>query len=84
MLSHWRKYGRDPKVRQAIVVKYNPPQKDGKDLTAAEVGTLIDEKLDPRDISASMIGLAVKGYITIEETEQKILIFTNKNYNKRS
>ncbi len=80
MISHWRKKGRDPKVRQAIMVKYSPPKINEKELTAAEVGSLIDEKLDPRDISAGMIGLAVKGFITIEETEEKILIFTNKDY----
>lgn len=80
MIFHWREKGRDPKVRQAITVQYNPPKINGKELTAAEVGTLIDETLNPRDISASMIGLAVKGYIKIEETKEKILIFTNKDY----
>lgn len=80
VFSQWRKKGRDPKVRDSIMVQYNPPRRDGKDLTPAEVGALIDETLDPRDISASMIGLAVKGYLKIEETEQKILIFTHKDY----
>ncbi len=80
MIMHWRKKGRDPKVRQTIMVRYNPPKINGKELTAAEVGTLIDETLDPKDISASMIGLAVKGYLKIEETEEKILMFTNKDY----
>ncbi len=80
MIMHWRKKGRDPHVRSAIAVQYAPPKINGKELTAAEVGTLIDETLDPKDISASMIGLAVKGYLNIEETEEKVLIFTNKDY----
>ncbi|MDF1543836.1 MAG: DUF2207 domain-containing protein [bacterium] len=80
MFSHWKKKGRDPKVREATVVKYNPPEVNGRELTAAEVGTLIDENLDPRDISATMVGLAVKGYLKIEEVEMKILVFSRKDY----
>jgi uncharacterized membrane protein len=80
MISHWRTKGRDPAVRQAIMVKYKPPKVDGKELTAAEVGTLIDESLHPRDISASMIGLAVKGYLKIEESEEQFLVFSHKDY----
>lgn len=80
MISHWRKKGRDPKTGRAITVQYSPPKIGDRELTPAEVGTLIDETLDPKDISASMIGLAVKGYIKIEETEEKILVFTNKDY----
>ncbi len=80
MLMHWRNKGRDPETGRAITVQYNPPKIGDRELTPAEVGALIDESLDPRDISASMIGLAVKGYISIEETEEKVLIFTNKDY----
>lgn len=34
---------------------------------AGEVGVLIDDRADLRDISAMVIGLAVKGYLIIEE-----------------
>ena len=67
MFFRWRGRGRDPKVRQSVVVKYEPPSSNGRQLTAAEVGTLIDEKLDQRDITAAIIGLAVKGYLRISE-----------------
>ena len=80
VLSRWRNKGRDPKVRESLMVMYTPPVADNKELTAAEVGTLIDETMNPRDISASMIGLAVKGYLKIEEIEHKVLIFTSKDY----
>ncbi len=50
-----------------IVVHYEPP--DG--LSPAEVGTLIDEKVDLRDISATIIDLAARGYLQIEEVGKK-------------
>ncbi len=67
MLFHWRRRGKDPRVREAVTVMYEPPKHNGKPLSAAEVGSLIDERFDPRDLTASIVGLAVKGYLRIEE-----------------
>jgi uncharacterized membrane protein len=80
MFLLWRKKGRDPKVRESITVMYEPPKFDDKPLTPGEVGTLVDEKLDPRDITSTILGLAVKGYIKIEETKEEGLIFDKKDY----
>jgi hypothetical protein len=80
MTTLWYRRGRDPKVRQAITVMYEPPKHDNKILTPAEVGALIDEKLDPRDITSTIVGLAVKGYVKIEETKKEGLIFDSNNY----
>ncbi|HXX36134.1 MAG TPA: DUF2207 domain-containing protein [Thermodesulfobacteriota bacterium] len=80
MFVLWYQKGRDPKVRESVAVMYEPPKFDNKPLTAGEVGTLIDEKLDPRDITSTMVGLAVKGYITIEETKKEGLIFDSRDY----
>jgi uncharacterized membrane protein len=80
MLNLWNKRGRDPKVREAITVRYEPPQYGGKPLIPAEVGTLIDEKLDSRDITSTIVGLAVKGYIKIEETKTEGIIFNAVDY----
>ncbi len=55
--NQWYRKGRDPKVREAITVMYEPPKFDNQPLTPAEVGTLIDEKLDPRDITSTIVGL---------------------------
>lgn len=66
----WWNIGRDPEAGQTITVAYNPPD----DLTPAELGTLIDECVDMRDISASIIDLAVRRYINIKpEVEQGFL-----------
>ena len=80
MFHLWSRKGRDPKVRESVTVMYEPPQFDHKPLIPAEVGTLIDEKLDPRDITSTIAGLAVKGYIQIEETKKEGLVFDKTDY----
>lgn len=80
MITSWNRKGRDPKVREAVTVMYSPPQVHGKELIPAEIGALIDETMDPRDISASIIGLAAKGFLKIEEIEDKILFIKRNDY----
>lgn len=82
MLRQWWRKGRDPKVQEAIAVMYEPPNVGGRPLTPAETGVIIDERIDTRDITSSVIGLAVKGYISIEEKEEEqfLGLFTTKDY----
>jgi len=61
----WRRNGRDPR-RQPVVVRYEPPGA----LTPAEVGTLVDNSPDMRDITATVVDLAVRGFIKIKGTEE--------------
>jgi hypothetical protein len=46
-------------------INFSPPS----DLRPGEVGTLIDERIDPVDVTATIIDLAVRGHITIIEQE---------------
>ena len=62
MFRLWWTKGRDPRLRP-IAAQYEPPDK----LTPGEVGTLIDNSVDMRDITASIVDLAVRGYLVIEE-----------------
>jgi hypothetical protein len=62
MLKRYFEYGRDPKVEQSIMVEYEPI----KELKPAEMGVLIDEKVDERDIIATIVDFAVRGYIKIK------------------
>ncbi len=62
MFYRWYTRGRDPRLRP-IAAQYEPPDK----LTPGEAGTLVDESVDMRDITASIVDLAVRGYIVIEE-----------------
>jgi uncharacterized membrane protein len=80
MINLWYRRGKDPKVRESVTVMYEPPKFNNKTLAPAEVGAIIDEKLDPRDITSTIVGLAVKGYIKIEETKKEGLIFDSLNY----
>jgi uncharacterized membrane protein len=80
MISLWKAKGRDPGVREAVTVKYEPPRYKNVPLTAGEVGALVDEKLDPRDITSTIVGLAVKGYIRIEEQKTEGLILDSTDY----
>jgi uncharacterized membrane protein len=63
----WRKTGRDPKGRGTIIAEFDPP--DGTE--PAVVGTLVDERVDLKDITATIIDLAVRGYVLIEELPKK-------------
>ena len=58
----WWKKGRDPKPG-SIAPNFTPPRGVGP----AEAGVLIDDKFDPRDLSAGILGLAVKGHLVIHE-----------------
>jgi hypothetical protein len=80
MFILWRRRGRDPKTRESVTVQYDPPKFENRPLTPAEVGTLIDENFDPRDITSTIVGLGVKGYLRIEETKKEGLLFDSTDY----
>ncbi|MDR3746906.1 MAG: DUF2207 domain-containing protein [Acidobacteriota bacterium] len=63
MFFFWWTKGRDPKPDISVAPRYEPP----KGMTPAEVGTLIDDAVHPRDITATLVDLGVKGYLKIEE-----------------
>ncbi len=76
MFTLWRRVGRDPDPGISETVQYEPPES----LRPGEVGTLIDESVGMRDITATIIDLAVRGYLTIEETETKNLFVIGRSY----
>jgi uncharacterized membrane protein len=69
MLWLWWTRGRDPE-QDVITVQYEPPDK----LTPAECGTLVDNEAAMRDITATIVDLAVKGYLTIEQKDEEHLL----------
>lgn len=66
MLRLWHRKGRDPR-QGALMVEYEPPP----GLTPPEVGTLVDHKAQMHDITSTLVDLAVRGYVRIEEVEPK-------------
>lgn len=69
MFIAWYRLGRDPR-RLPVAVQYEPS--DG--LTPAEAGTLLDYSADMRDITATVVDLAVRGFLRIEEAEKAQLL----------
>lgn len=62
----WKKYGKDPEINRTIVAKYEPPEK----MEPALVGLLVDQKFGVKEITATVIDLAVRGYLRIREGEK--------------
>ncbi len=54
-------------AHEAVVVEFEAPDK----LRPAELGVLMDEKADTLDITATIIDLANRGFLTIKELEKK-------------
>ncbi len=76
MFALWWLKGRDPDPGVSVAPMYEPPA----GISPAEAGTLLDDTIHPRDITSTIVDLAVRGYIKIEETAEKTLVFTHKDY----
>ena len=62
----YRRLGRDPDPGVSQMVQYEPPS----GLTPGEVGTLIDERADLPDITATVVHLAIRRHLTIRQEER--------------
>ncbi|MGZ4787172.1 MAG: DUF2207 domain-containing protein [Terriglobales bacterium] len=61
----------------SIVPRYDPPAR----LTPAEVGLLVDDSLDPRDVTGTIIDLAVRKYVRLEQcTPDEGVEFTGQDF----
>lgn len=86
IFSRWKKSGRDLwynmvhpfdanakeevmplRAHETIVVEFDPPEK----LRPAEIGVLMDERADTLDVTATIVDLAGRGYLTIKELKKK-------------
>src|ERR1700674_5531670 len=78
MFYLWWTRGRDPRLRP-IAAQYEPPDQ----LTPGEAGTLVDNSADMRDITATIVDLAVRGYLVIEEHQKDRMLglVHDKDYN---
>jgi uncharacterized membrane protein YgcG len=76
MFGLWLWRGRDPDPGMSVAPMYEPPLK----MTPAECGTLVQDSLLPRDISATLVDLAVKGYIKIEDKTTEGFLTKHRDY----
>ena len=70
----WQKRGRDPK-EGSIEVQFEPV----KGASPAELGTLVDNTANMQDITATLVDLAVRGFIRIEEITKSQLLGLGKS-----
>ncbi len=62
-------------AHETIVVEYESPDK----LRPAEIGALLDERADTLDVTATLVDLANRGYLTVTE-EKKKWLFGSTDY----
>lgn len=55
--------------RRPVAVRFTPPD----DVTPGMMGTIFDKSADTIDVSATIVDLAVRGFLTIEKTKRGIL-----------
>lgn len=67
----------DPRSKKPVVPWYEPPA----NLAPIAIGTLIDKRVDSADLTAQIISLAERGYLTISRIEKTTLkIFHDVDY----
>jgi len=69
LVSIWYRSGRDPRGRSTIIAEYEPPQ----GLQPTLVGSLVDERVDNRDLTAGIIFIAEQGFLKIKRLEKQDL-----------
>lgn len=70
----WFKYGRDPKSNFPIIAEFESPD----NLTPLEISLILNEAASRNDaMTATIINLAVKGYLKIEKIDKKMFFFSN-------
>jgi len=72
----WYTRGRDPEGRATVVTQFMPPE----GVSPAVAGIVYNERIEPRELSAEIVRLAVEGHIRIHQLEERALIFTKTDY----
>ncbi|NMB84326.1 DUF2207 domain-containing protein [Candidatus Roizmanbacteria bacterium] len=79
IIIKWWKTGRDPKPSTGEArAWFEAPKVGSRSMTPVEVGALVDESVDLRDISALIVDLARRGYLMIEERKKNDFYFVKK------
>jgi len=76
MFRLWWMHGRDPKGRGTLITEYDPPS----DLTPMEVAALVHSTIGTNTLSAEIVSLAARGYLSIERVEIPGVIFDSHDY----
>lgn len=75
-VGYWLRY-RDPKSKNPVVAWYEPPF----NLPPITLGTLLDKQTDSQDITAQILSLANRGYLSLERIDSnRILVMHSVDY----
>jgi uncharacterized membrane protein len=74
-ISTWMRYGQDPTTPASYPI-WNAPD----NLSAASINYIFKEGYNQKSFTASLIDLAIKGYLKIEEQEDKGFFTNSKSY----
>ena len=66
LFNLWWKKGKDFRIKKTVIAQYEPPE----NLRPALVSFLIKQRSSEKEISATLIDLAVKGYLKIKEIKE--------------
>lgn len=83
----WLARGRDAKALATDVGPVDVLMRDGERVTFAspdgvlpgQIGTVVDERVDPADLAATVLDLAVRNYLWISETSQDDWVIVRRN-----
>lgn len=79
VLLVWYQFGRDPEVGDVPDYLAEPPD----DTHPAVVGTLVDERVHIHDVMSTLVDLARRGYLTMEEKRNDFVFTrTGKSFDK--
>lgn len=76
MFRRWSESGKDPEEQKTIIAQYEPPT----DVRPAEALMIARQSVDSRALSSTIIDLAVRGYLRIEEREKTGFMAHGKDY----
>lgn len=76
MLRLWRKKGRDPRSKNTVIAQYTP----SKGMNPLLASLVLQEKLQPKAISATMLDLCIRGYLKLYEVKKDKLIGSSTHY----
>ena len=78
LFREWWLKGRDFPLKKPIIAQYEPPE----NIKPAEAAVIMRQTIRPNDISATIVDLAVKGYLKIKEIKKSGIegVFGQKDY----
>ncbi|HHE76465.1 MAG TPA: DUF2207 domain-containing protein [Candidatus Parcubacteria bacterium] len=76
LFGQWCEKGRDRKIKKSIVVQYEPPD----NLRPMEIQAILGESIDNKSLAATLVDLAVRGFLKIKDIKKRGIFSSSKSY----